>query len=71
MSNKDTIEFDGKVIELLPGGQYKVELENGHTVVAHVSGKIRLNYIRILVGDTVTIELSPYDLKRGRIIFRK
>ncbi len=71
MSNKDTIEFDGKVIEVLPGGQYKVELENGHTVVAHVSGKIRLNYIRILVGDTVTIELSPYDLKRGRIIFRK
>ena len=71
MSNKDTIEFDGKVTEVLPGGQYKVELENGHTVVAHVSGKIRLNYIRILVGDTVTIELSPYDLKRGRIIFRK
>ena len=71
MSNKDTIEFDGKVIEVLPGGQYKVELENGHTVEAHVSGKIRLNYIRILVGDTVTIELSPYDLKRGRIIFRK
>lgn len=71
MSNKDTIEFDGKVIEVLPGGQYKVELENGHTVVAHVSGKIRLNYIRILVGDTVTIEISPYDLKRGRIIFRK
>lgn len=71
MSNKDTIEIDGKVIEVLPGGQYKVELENGHTVVAHVSGKIRLNYIRILVGDTVTVELSPYDLKRGRIIFRK
>lgn len=71
MSNKDTIEFDGKVTEVLPGGQYKVELENGHTVVAHVSGKIRLNYIRILVGDTVTVELSPYDLKRGRIIFRK
>ena len=71
MGNKDTIEFDGKVTDVLPGGQYKVELENGHTVVAHVSGKIRLNYIRILVGDTVTIELSPYDLKRGRIIFRK
>lgn len=71
MGKKDTIEFDGKVTEVLPGGQYKVELENGHTVVAHVSGKIRLNYIRILVGDTVTVELSPYDLKRGRIIFRK
>lgn len=71
MGKKDTIEFDGKVTEVLPGGQYKVELENGHTVVAHVSGKIRLNYIRILVGDTVTVEISPYDLKRGRIIFRK
>lgn len=71
MSNKDAIVFDGKVTEVLPGGQYKVELENGHTVVAHVSGKIRLNYIRILVGDTVTVEISPYDLKRGRIIFRK
>ncbi len=71
MANKDTIELDGKVTEVLPGGKYKVELENGHTVVAHVSGKIRLNYIRILVGDTVTIELSPYDLKHGRIIFRK
>ena len=71
MANKDTIELDGKVIEVLPGGKYKVELENVHTVVAHVSGKIRLNYIRILVGDTVTIELSPYDLKHGRIIFRK
>lgn len=68
---KDTIEFDGKVVDILPGGQYKVELENGHSVVAHVSGKIRLNNIRILVGDTVTIEISPYDLKRGRIIFRK
>ena len=68
---KDTIEFDGKVVDVLPGGQYKVELENGHSVVAHVSGKIRLNNIRILVGDTVTIEISPYDLKRGRIIFRK
>ena len=71
MANKDTIELDGKVMEVLPGGKYKVELENGHTVVAHVSGKIRLNYIRILVGDTVTVELSPYDLKHGRIIFRK
>ena len=71
MANKDTIELDSKVTEVLPGGKYKVELENGHTVVAHVSGKIRLNYIRILVGDTVTIELSPYDLKHGRIIFRK
>lgn len=71
MANKDTIEVEGKVIEVLPGGTFKVELENHHTVVAHVSGKIRMNYIRILPGDTVTIELSPYDLTRGRITYRK
>lgn len=71
MSNKDTIEVEGKVIEVLPGATFKVELENKHTVVAHVSGKIRMNYIRILPGDTVTIELSPYDLTRGRITYRK
>ena len=71
MANKDTIEVEGKVIEVLPGGTFKVELENKHTVVAHVSGKIRMNYIRILPGDTVTIELSPYDLTRGRITYRK
>ena len=71
MANKDTIEVEGKVVEVLPGGNFKVELENKHTVVAHVSGKIRMNYIRILPGDTVVIELSPYDLTRGRITYRK
>ena len=71
MANKDTIEVEGKVVEVLPGGTFKVELENKHTVVAHVSGQIRMNYIRILPGDTVVIELSPYDLTRGRITYRK
>ena len=71
MANKDTIEVEGKVVEVLPGGTFKVELENKHTVVAHVSGKIRMNYIRILPGDTAVIELSPYDLTRGRITYRK
>ena len=71
MANKDTIEVEGKVVEVLPGGTFKVELENKHTVVAHVSGKIRMNYIRILPGDTVVIELPPYDLTRGRITYRK
>ena len=71
MAKQDVIEIDGIVTDTLPNAQFKVKLENGHEILAHVSGKIRLNYIRILVGDTVTIELSPYDLKRGRIIFRK
>ena len=65
------IEVEGKVLDVLPGGQFRVELENKHTVIAHVSGKIRMNYIRILPGDTVTIELSEYDLTRGRITYRK
>lgn len=65
------IEVEGKVLEVLPGGQFRVELENKHTVVAHVSGKIRMNYIRILPGDTVVLELSEYDLTRGRITYRK
>ena len=69
--NKNAIEVDGKVLDVLPGGQFRVELENKHTVTAHVSGKIRMNYIRILPGDTVTIELSEYDLTRGRITYRK
>lgn len=68
---KAAIEVDGKVLEVLPGGQFRVELPNKHTVIAHVSGKIRMNYIRILPGDTVTIELSEYDLTRGRITYRK
>ena len=71
MSKSDIIEAEGKVVDLLPSGKFKVELENGHIVEAHVSGKIRMNYIRILPGDTVTIELSPYDLKHGRITYRK
>ena len=68
---KASIEVEGKVLEVLPGGQFRVELENKYTVIAHVSGKIRMNYIRILPGDTVTIELSEYDLTRGRITYRK
>ena len=68
---KSAIEVEGKVLDVLPGGQFRVELENKHTVIAHVSGKIRMNYIRILPGDTVTIELSEYDLTRGRITYRK
>jgi translation initiation factor IF-1 len=71
MADKNTIEVDGKVLEVLKGGIFKVELPNKHTVIAHVSGKIRMNYIRILPGDTVTLELSPLDLTRGRIIYRK
>ena len=71
MAKEDTIEMEGKVLEIIPGGKFKVQLENGHIVEAHVSGKIRMNYIRILAGDTVMIELSPYDLTRGRITYRK
>ena len=66
-----TIEVEGKVLEIIPGGKFKVQLENGYIVEAHVSGKIRMNYIRILPGDTVMLELSPYDLTRGRITYRK
>ena len=71
MAKNDVIEVVGKVIDVLPGGKFKVELANGHIVEAHVSGKIRMNYIRILPGDTVMLELSPYDLTRGRITYRK
>ena len=71
MAKIDAIEIEGKVTDVLPGGQFKVTLDNGHAVVAHVSGKIRMNYIRILPGDTVKVELSPYDLTRGRITYRK
>ena len=70
MAKDDVIEVEGTVIETLPNAMFKVELENGHEILAHVSGKIRLNYIRILPGDKVTIELSPYDLTRGRITYR-
>lgn len=71
MAKEDTIEVEGLVLEILPGGKFKVKLENDHIVEAHVSGKIRMNYIRILPGDTVMLELSPYDLKHGRITYRK
>ena len=64
------IEVEGIVKEILPGGNFKVELENGHIILAHVSGKIRMNYIRILPGDKVTVEMSPYDLTKGRITYR-
>ncbi len=66
----DVIEVEGIVEETLPNAQFKVALPNGHTILAHVSGKIRMNYIRILPGDRVTLEISPYDLTRGRITFR-
>ena len=71
MSKNDVIEAQGKVKDLIPGGKFKVELEGGHEVVAHVSGKMRVNNIRILPGDTVVLELSPYDLTHGRIIYNK
>ena len=70
MSKSDVIEITGKVIEKLPNAMFQVELENGHQVLAHISGKLRMNYIRILPGDKVTIELSPNDLSKGRIIWR-
>lgn len=70
MSKDDVIELEGTVIEPLPNAMFRVELQNGHKVLAHVSGKIRMNFIRILPGDRVTIELSPYDLTRGRIVYR-
>ncbi len=70
MKREDAIELEGTVIEPLPNAMFKVELENGHTVLAHISGKIRMNYIRILPGDKVVLELSPYDLSRGRITYR-
>ncbi len=70
MSKEDVIEVEGKVIEALPNAMFKVKLENGHIVLAHVSGKMRMNFIRILPGDRVTMELTPYDLDRGRITYR-
>jgi len=70
VSKQDVIEVEGSVVEPLPNAMFRVELENGHKVLAHVSGKIRMNFIRILPGDKVTIELSPYDLTRGRIVYR-
>jgi translation initiation factor IF-1 len=70
MAKKDTIRLQAKVTDALPNAVFKVELENGHKVLAHVSGKMRMHYIRILPGDTVMVEMSPYDLNRGRIVLR-
>lgn len=70
VSKEDAIELEGKVVEPLPNAMFKVELENGHQVLAHISGKMRMHYIKILPGDKVTVELSPYDLDRGRITYR-
>ena len=70
MSKEDVIEVEGTVVESLPNTQFKVELENGHQVLAHISGKLRVNYIKILPGDKIRLELSPYDLTKGRITLR-
>ncbi|MGI6130009.1 MAG: translation initiation factor IF-1 [bacterium] len=70
MAREDVIEVEGTVVEALPNAMFQVELENGHKILAHISGKLRMNYIRILPGDKVTVELSPYDLTRGRITWR-
>ncbi len=70
MVKKDAIRLQAKVTEALPNAMFKVELENGHEILAHVSGKMRMHFIRILPGDTVTVEMSPYDLNRGRIVLR-
>ena len=70
MSKSDFIEFEGKVVEVLPNAMFKVELPNGKVILANISGKLRMNYIRILQGDYVTVEISPYDLTRGRITWR-
>ncbi|MEE1155198.1 MAG: translation initiation factor IF-1 [Acutalibacteraceae bacterium] len=70
MSKQDLIELEGTVVEALPNAQFKVELPNGHIILAHISGKLRMNFIRILPGDSVKVEMSPYDLTRGRITWR-
>ena len=70
MAKEDVIEIEGTVVDSLPNAQFKVELPNGHQILAHMSGKLRMNYIRILPGDKVTVEMSPYDLTKGRITWR-
>jgi translation initiation factor IF-1 len=70
MAKEDQIEMDGTVVETLPNTMFRVELENGHVITAHISGKMRKHYIRILTGDTVTVEMTPYDLSKGRITYR-
>ena len=71
MSKEDQIEMEGKVIETLPNTTFRVELDNGHVIIAHISGKMRKQYIRILTGDRVKVEMTPYDLTKGRITFRQ
>ena len=70
MAKEETIQMQGEVVETLPNATFRVKLENGHIILAHISGKMRMHYIRILPGDKVTVELTPYDLTRGRIVFR-
>ena len=70
-ANKEVIELSGTVVETLPGTQFRVELENGHLILAHVAGKMRKHFIRIVPGDNVTVELTPYDLSKGRITYRR
>jgi translation initiation factor IF-1 len=70
MSKEDAIQMDGEVVETLPNTTFRVKLKNGHLVTAHISGKMRKNYIRILTGDTVTVEMTPYDLSKARIVYR-
>lgn len=70
LAKDDVLELEGTVVEALPNAMFKVELENGHQILAHISGKLRMNFIRILPGDKVTIEMSPYDLTKGRITWR-
>lgn len=70
MAKEDLLEFTGTVIELLPNAMFRVQLENGHTILAHTSGRMRKNRIRVLTGDKVTVEMTPYDLTKGRVIFR-
>ena len=70
MSKEETIQMQGEIVETLPNATFRVKLENGHIVLGHISGKMRMHYIRILPGDKVTVELTPYDLTRGRIVFR-
>lgn len=70
MAKEDVIEMEGEIVDTLPNTMFRVELENGHVIVAHISGKMRKNYIRILTGDKVKVELTPYDLTKGRIVYR-
>ena len=71
LAKEDVLELEGTVVEALPNAMFQVEFDNGHKILAHISGKLRMNFIRILVGDTVTVEVSPYDISKGRITWRK